>query len=118
MVDNVNSVVQLIISICTLVGLIGGLIPTIIVLVGKIKEIIKNKDWQTIVGMIKVAMTEVEDYAKLHPEMSGKDKLDMCVKAVEAACARAGVKLDDDLIQKIISTIEDLCQWSKTVNSK
>lgn len=43
-VDNANSVVQLIVSICTLVGLLGGLIPTIIVLVKKFKEIIKNKN--------------------------------------------------------------------------
>jgi len=42
--ETANSIVQLIISILTLLGLIGGLIPTIICLVNKFKEIIKDKN--------------------------------------------------------------------------
>lgn len=116
--EEVQNVIQLIISICTLIGLIGGLIPTVIMLVKKIREIIKNKDWQTIVGMIKDSMTVVEEYAKRHPEMTSEDKLNMCIEGVKAACARVGIQLDEELIKKIIETIKDLCSWSKTVNSK
>ena len=50
--------------------------------------------------------------------MTSEDKLNMCLEGVKAACARLGVKLDDELINKIIATIKDLCSWSKTVNSK
>ena len=57
--EEVQNVIQLIISICTLIGLIGGLIPTAIVLFGKIKEVIKNKEWNTIVGVVKESMTAV-----------------------------------------------------------
>ena len=116
--EEVQNVIQLIISICTLIGLIGGLIPTAIVLFGKIKEVIKNKEWNTIVGVVKESMTAVENYAKQHPDMTSEDKLNMCLEGVKAACARLGVKLDDELINKIIATIKDLCSWSKTVNSK
>lgn len=117
-VENANSVVQLIVSICTLVGLLGGLIPTIIVLVKKFKEIIKNKNWNAIEQMIQEAMTAVETYSKEHPGMTSDDKLNMAIEAVKAACVSQGIDLDDKLIKDIISEIQKLCKWTKTVNAK
>lgn len=117
-VNNANNVVQLIISICTLIGLLGGLIPTIIVLVKKFKEIIKNKNWRAIEQMIQEAMTAVENYSKEHPEMTSDDKLNMAIEAVKAACASQGIELNDKLIKDIIAEIQKLCAWTKTVNAK
>lgn len=116
--EKVNDVIQLIISICTLIGLIGGLIPTIVLLVKKFKEIFKNKDWKVIEQMILKGMSAVEEYAKEHPEMTSEDKLNMCIEGVKAGCAEAGIELDDQLIKDIIAEIEKLCKWSKTVNTK
>lgn len=115
---NAKDIIDLIISICTLIGLIGGLIPTIVLLVKKFSEIIKNKDWKSIEKLIFEAMTAVEEYAKEHPEMTSEDKLNMCLEGVEAGCEALGIKLDDDLIRDIIAEIEKLCSWSKTVNAK
>jgi len=115
--ETANNVVQLIISICTLIGLIGGLIPTIICLVNKFKEIAKNKDWKSIEKCIFEAMSAVEAYAREHPEMTSDDKLNMCLEGVEAGCKSLGIELDDKLIRDIIDEIEKLCSWSKTVNA-
>lgn len=113
-----ENVINLIISICTLIVLIGGLIPTGIDLYHKIKEIIKNKDWKAIGKMILEGMSAAEAYAKEHPGMTGQDKLNMCLDAVKASCASQGIELDEKLIKDIISEVEKLIGWSKTVNAK
>lgn len=111
-----NEVVQLIISICTLIGMIGGLIPTVIALVSKIKEIVKNKDWKLVEKMALEAMSTVEKYAKEHPEMTSDDKLNMAIEAVKAGMKAADVAYDDKLIGDLVEYIKAMCGWSKTVN--
>jgi uncharacterized OsmC-like protein len=104
-------------TICNLIIAICGVIPTIVSLVVLIVNIIKNKNWTLIVTMIKEAMTTVETYAKEHPEMTSDDKLNMALESVKSACSAAGIKLDTELIKKIISYINEMCSWSKTVNN-
>lgn len=104
-------------TICNLIIAICGVIPTIVSLVVLIVNIIKNKNWTLIVTMIKEAMTTVETYAKEHPEMPSDDKLNMALESVKSACSAAGIKLDTELIKKIISYINEMCSWSKTVNN-
>lgn len=111
-----NEVIQLIISICTLIGMIGGLIPTVVALILKIKEIVKNKDWKLVEKIALDAMSKVEAYAKEHPEMTSDDKLNMAIEAVKVALDGAGVEYDEKLIHDVVEFIKKMCGWSKTVN--
>ena len=111
-----KDVIEIIIAVCSLVGVLGGLIPVGITLYNKIKEIIKNKDWNTICKMTMVAMSEAEEYAKAHPKMTGEEKLEMVLKTVKAGIVTAGIEVDDELIERLIAYINELCAWSKTVN--
>lgn len=114
----VKEIIELIITICSLIGVIGGLIPTGIALYNKIKEIIQNKNWTLAMKIAMEAMTEAEEYAKLHPEMTGEDKLEMAIKIVKAGLTAAGIEVSNELIDRLVQYINDLCAWSKTVNVK
>lgn len=102
--------------ICDFIIAICGVIPTIITTFLLVKNIIKEKDWKVVEKIAMSAMTSVEDYASQHPEMTSTEKLDMAILGVKAGLAAAGIKIDEDLIKKIIAYIEEMCSWSKTVN--
>lgn len=104
--------------ICTLITTIAGVIPTIVSLVMLVRNVIKNKDWELIKKIAQEAMTTVEEYANTHPEMSGEDKLNMALEAVKAGLGAAGIKFDENLIKQIVAYIQEMCKWSKTVNTK
>lgn len=104
--------------ICSLVTAIAGVIPTIVSVVLLVRNIIKNKDWQQVCEIAKAAMTAAEDYAKEHPEMSGEQKLDFALEIIKKGLNAAGIKFDEALIKQIIDYINQLCSWTKTVNSK
>lgn len=102
--------------ICDLIVAIAGVVPTIIALVYLVKNIIKNKDWTLVMKMAMEAMTVVEKYAEEHPEMTSDDKLNMALEAIKKSCEAAGVKVNADLIKRIIEYISEMCSWAKTVN--
>lgn len=108
--DRVQTVINLIIAICSLV-------PTLVSLFCLIKNIIKEKDWKCVQKVAMEAMASVEEYSKEHPEMTSDDKLNMALKAVEAGLGAADIKLDASLIKKIADYIEEMCSWSKKVNN-
>ena len=99
-----------------LIGAICALVPTLVSVFLLIKNIIKNKNWTLVQAIAKKAMSEVEEYAKAHPTMTGKEKFEMAMKAIEAGLAEAGIKFDAALAERIKAYIEDMCKWSKTVN--
>lgn len=102
--------------ICDLIVAIAGVIPTIISLIYLVKNIIENKNWSLVMKMAMEAMTAVEEYAETHPEMTSDDKLNMALEAIKKSCAAAGVKVDANLIKRIIEYISEMCSWAKTVN--
>lgn len=112
-----KEIIELVITICSLIGVVAGLIPTIIALIKKVKEVIKNKDWSTIMALAQSAMTTVEEYAKEHEGMTSEDKLNMAVDTVEASLKTLGISYTDGTIDQLISYINQLCSWSKTVNN-
>lgn len=99
-----------------LITAICSIIPTILSVFYLIKNIIQNKNWALVQNIAKDAMSTVESYAKDHPDMTGDEKLEMALKAVESGLAVAGIKFDAALVEKIKAYIQEMCKWSKTVN--
>lgn len=104
--------------VCSLITAIAGVIPTIVSVVLLVRNIIKNKDWQQVCEIAKAAMTAAEDYAKEHPEMTGEQKLDFALEIIKKGLYAGGIAFDDALIKRIIEYINELCKWTKTVNTK
>ncbi len=107
--EKVQTIINLIIAICSL-------IPTLVSIFCLIKNVIKNKDWSIIQNMAKEAMTSVESYAIAHPGMKGDEKLEMALIAIKNSLNAANIKFDDNTITKIVAYINEMCSWSKTVN--
>lgn len=101
--SDVSGWVTLISLIIGLVAAIIALIPTIIKLVSALKELVKNKNWTKILSAIKDAAVTAEKSGK-----SGAEKKQMVIDSVKAFCASIGVEIDDSLLTKISSAIDDL----------
>lgn len=99
-----------------LIVTIAGLVPTIISFVLLIKNIIKNKNWTLVSKMALEAMSAVETYSAEHPNMNSEEKLNMALEAVKKSCEVANIKVDAELVKRIISYISEMCSWAKTVN--
>jgi hypothetical protein len=104
--------------IVELIGAIIALVPTLISVFCLIKNIIKNKNWKLVEKIALAAMSEVEEYAKEHTTMTSDEKFDMAIQVIKAGLAEANITFDEKLAEQVKSYIENLCKWSKTVNSK
>ena len=98
-------------EILGLVTAIISVIPTVVSVVLLIRNIIKNKDWATVMDIADAAMHKVEEYSKEHPGMSSDEKLDMAIEAIKAGLAVAGIKVDKALINRIIAYIKQSISW-------
>ena len=98
-------------EILGLVSAIVTIIPTIVSTVLLVRNIIKNKDWATIMDIADASMRKVEDYSKKHPDMSSEEKLDMALESIKAGLEVVGIKLDKDLINRIIAYIKESIYW-------
>lgn len=94
-----------------LIGAIVALVPVVIKLGKALKEIVKNKDWNTIKDIAFGAMKIVEDYYKEHPDMSSDDKLEMALDIIKGSCAEVGVELDDKVLEDVVKYIRDTINW-------
>ncbi len=103
--------------ICTLITTIVGVVPTIVSVIVLVRNIIKNKDWEMVKKIAQEAMTSAEEYSREHPGMTGEDKLDMALEAVKKGLAAANISFNENSIKKIIEYINQMCAWTKTVNS-
>lgn len=103
--------------ILEVLGLVIALVPTLIAVVALIKNIIKNKDWKLIQQIAKAAMTKAEEYAKEHPNMTSEQKLEYALEIIKSGLNEANIEFDENLIKQIVAYINELCSWSKTVNS-
>ena len=104
--------------IIELVIAIIGVVPTAVSLIALVVKLIKDKNWTAIAKFAQDAMSQAEAYAATHPEMTGKDKLDMALTIVKQTCAANNIDLDEESLKKVIAYIEELIKWSKTVNNK
>lgn len=104
--------------ICTLITSIISIIPTIISVIILIKNIVKNKDWQLITEITKSAMTEAENESDKLGGLSGENKLNFALTSIKKGLNAANITFDSETMKKIISYINQLCSWSKTINKK
>lgn len=103
----------------TLFGLITGLIAA----VAKMKRNAKlaaaadkmSKIYQICQDVVTTAETLV---SKSGEQMSGAAKKEYAMNAAETALTQMGFKLDDDTLQLIDDTIEQVVQLTKTVNAR
>lgn len=94
--------IGLISLIIGLIGSISALIPTAIKLFAAVKELVKNKNWTKIMAIADKAMEEAEKSGK-----SGAEKKEMAISIVSASCKELGVALDEELLTKLATYIED-----------
>lgn len=99
-----NEIVNLIIAIVSI-------IPTIVSVVMLVINIIKTKNWNLVMDITDAAMRKVEEYSREHPDMSSDDKLNMALEAVKTGLAVAGIKLDTNLLKRIIDYIKQSISW-------
>lgn len=111
-----QDILTLVIACCCLVGVVGLLIPTFISLFKKTKEIIKNKDWMTVMQVAQAAIVEIEEYAKSHPSMTSEEKLEMAIESVKASLTAMGVEFDSENLDKLKEYINSIIKVTKKVN--
>lgn len=111
-----NEIVALVTVICGLIGAVAALIPTVIKLFKTIKELVKTKNWNVLKTAAKAAMQEVEEYSREHPEMTSEEKLDMAIETIQKASITLGVEITDEVIENLITYIEETIKWVNKMN--
>lgn len=111
-----QEILSIVIICCCLVGVIGLLIPTFISLFKRTKEIIKNKDWMTVMKVAQAAIVEIEEYSASHPEMTSEQKLEMAIESVKSSLSAMGVEFDEENLDKLKDYINELIKITKKVN--
>lgn len=99
---------QLIVEILSSLAII---IPLGITLYKKIKELISERNWPKLVGMVAVYMAEAEE--KL---IEGADKKQFVLAMIQTTAAQLGYNLTEEKLQELGDLIDDLCAMSKEVN--
>lgn len=108
----VEQVITLITLIVGLIGAIAALVPTLIKLFNIMKELIQNKNWQALKDIAKVAMQEVEEHYRQHPEMTSQQKLDMAIEIIISGAAEIDVEVSEDTIREIVKYINETIKWA------
>ncbi len=98
-------------EIVNLIIAIASLIPTLISVGALIVNIIKNKNWKLVMTIADEAMKTVEEYSKLHPDMTSQQKLDMAIESVKSGLSVAGIAVDEKLVKRIIEYITESIGW-------
>ena len=105
-------------EIVNLIIAIISIIPTLVSVVCLIINIVKTKNWNLVMDIADASMREVEEYSRTHPDMTSDDKLNMALKAIETGLSVAGIKLDTDLLKRIIDYIRQSINWFNEMNDK
>ena len=92
-------------------------VSAVVAFVMLIVKSIKDKNWKAITEIAKAVMADVDEFAKSHPEMASKDKLNMALEGIKTAMSAAGIKFNEKVIKKLIDYITEMCKWSKKVNN-
>ena len=107
-----EQVITLITLIAGLIGAIAALVPTLIKLFNTMKELIQNKNWQALKDIAKNAMKEVEEYYRVHPDMTSQQKLDMAIELIITSAAIINIEIDEQTIRNLVKYIEDTIKWA------
>lgn len=114
----VEQIITLVTLIAGLVGAIAALVPSLIKLFKALKEIVKNKNWQALKDIAKVAMQEVEKHYRANPSMTSKQKLDMAIDLIIEGAKEINVEIDEATIESLIEYIEKTIKWANTMKGE
>lgn len=106
-IETTQGIITLISSGIVLIGAICGLG---INLYKAMKQVIKNKDWGTIIKIADAAMTAAEQSGK-----SGADKKKLVIEAVEKSCKELNISFD---FEQLSNYIDECIEFANKINSK
>ena len=105
-------------EIVNLVVAIASLVPTLVSVVMLVINIIKNKNWKLIMAIADEAMKTVEIYYQDHPSMTSEEKLDMAIESIKSGLSVAGIKIDADLLKRIVDYVKESIDWFNGMSNK
>ena len=105
-------------DITNLIIAIVSIIPTLVSVGVLIYNIIKNKNWTLMMNIADAAMAKVEEYYRLHPEMTSEQKLEMAVEAIEEGLKVAGITVDKKTLQRLIDYVKQSIGWLNEMNGR
>lgn len=103
--------IGLITFIAGFVAAVAVLIPTVIKLVKKGAELMKNKNWSKIKEIALAAMKEAEASGK-----KGSEKQQMVIDAVVAGCKEAEIEISEEDLKNLAKYIDETIEWFNNMN--
>ena len=103
--------VNLAVFIAGFVAAVAVLIPTVIKLVKKGAELVKNKNWSKIKDIALAAMKEAEASGK-----KGSEKQQMVIDAVVAGCKEAEIEIGEEDLKNLAKYIDETIEWFNNMN--
>lgn len=101
----------LLVFVVGFIAAIAALIPTVIKLVKKGAELMKDKNWSKIKDIALVAMKEAEASGK-----KGSEKQQMVIDAVVAGCKEAEIEISEEDLKNLAKYIDETIEWFNSMN--
>ena len=101
----------LLVFVVGFIAAIAALIPTVIKLVKKGAELMKNKNWSKMKDIALAAMKEAEASGK-----KGSEKQQMVIDAVVAGCKEAEIEIDEEDLKNLAKYIDETIEWFNSMN--
>lgn len=101
----------LLVFVVGFIAAIAALIPTVIKLIKKGAELVKNKNWSKIKEIALVAMKEAEASGK-----KGSEKQQMVIDAVVAGCKEAEIEISEEDLKNLAKYIDETIEWFNSMN--
>lgn len=89
-----------------LISALAALVPTVITLGKKIKELVAEKNWLKIMKLAKAATEAAEKTGG-----SSEEKEKMAVEIIKAECEELQIEIDEETLNKLISYIKELIEY-------
>ena len=103
--------VNLVVFIAGFVAAVAALVPTVIKLVKKGAELVKNKNWSKIEKIAMEAMKAAEETGK-----KGAEKQQMVIDAVVAGCKEAEIEFSEEDLKNLVKYINETIEWFNGMN--
>ena len=101
----------LLVFVVGFIAAIAALIPTVIKLVKKGAELMKDKNWSKIKDIALAAMKEAEASGK-----KGSEKQQMVIDAVVAGCKEAEIEISEEDLKNLAKYIDETIEWFNSMN--
>ena len=101
----------LLVFVVGFIAAIAALIPTVIKLVKKGAELMKDKNWSKIKDIALAAMKEAEASGK-----KGSEKQQMVIDAVVACCKEAEIEISEEDLKNLAKYIDKTIEWFNSMN--